>query len=187
MIDIMHETEEVSTESKGGAKAVVFTLILCLIGAVAGGIYYVKTRYQPVTPVVDTQASMSAVKAADTQWAKAPAAHDVETTLSYYADVAYAMPPNQEMASNKSSIRKIWTDRLAKGTDVTWTPGVADISSAGDLVYLEGYYIDTTKPAKGKGAPSLERGKYLSVWKKQADGTWKVVANTWNSDMPAKK
>jgi ketosteroid isomerase-like protein len=33
----------------------------------------------------------------------------------------------------------------------------------------------------------LERGKYLSVWKKQSDGSWKCVADTWNSDLPAKK
>jgi ketosteroid isomerase-like protein len=41
----------------------------------------------------------------------------------------------------------------------------------------------TTKPAKGKkGNPVIDNGKYLAVWKKQADGSWKAEADTWNSD-----
>jgi ketosteroid isomerase-like protein len=31
-----------------------------------------------------------------------------------------------------------------------------------------------------------DRGKYLAVWKKQADGSWKIEADMWNSDLPAK-
>jgi len=29
-----------------------------------------------------------------------------------------------------------------------------------------------------------DRGKFVVVWKKQADGAWKIVADIWNSDMP---
>jgi len=187
MIDIMHPTEQIaSSPSKGVGKVVGFTLLVCLILAVAGGgwAYWVRTHATAVT-VVSPEASMAAVKEADTAWAKAAAAHNVEAVLSYYADGGYVLPPNLDAAPNKSSIRKVWTDLLVKGTEVSWTPGAADISSSGDLVYLEGYYLNTIHGSKGK--TSLERGKYLSVWRKQADGTWKCVADTWNSDMPAKK
>jgi len=37
-----------------------------------------------------------------------------------------------------------------------------------------------TKNKKGK--TTTDGGKYLSVWKKQADGSWKTEANSWNSD-----
>jgi ketosteroid isomerase-like protein len=35
------------------------------------------------------------------------------------------------------------------------------------------------------GKPINDRGKYLAVWKKQPDGTWKCVMDIWNSDLPA--
>ena len=34
------------------------------------------------------------------------------------------------------------------------------------------------------GKPMKDHGKYVEIFKKQADGTWKVVADIWNSDLP---
>ncbi len=184
MIDIMHPSQVTGTESTRSSGVFWVFVAVVVLGALgAGGAFWVKANNKPVN-VVDPQASMAAVKAADTLWAKAAGARDVTTVMSYYADGAYVLPPNQDLATNKSSITKLWTDLLVKGTDVSWTPGAADVSSSGDLVYLEGYYLNTMHPAKGK--TSLERGKYLSVWKKQSDGSWKCVADTWNSDLPKK-
>ena len=33
-------------------------------------------------------------------------------------------------------------------------------------------------------APIEDRGKYLTIWRKQADGSWKVQRGTFNSDLP---
>jgi ketosteroid isomerase-like protein len=41
----------------------------------------------------------------------------------------------------------------------------------------------TVNDAKGK--PVTDRGKFVEIWKKQADGTWKCVVDMWNSDLPA--
>jgi ketosteroid isomerase-like protein len=35
------------------------------------------------------------------------------------------------------------------------------------------------------GKPMTDKGKYLEVWKKQADGTWKCVVDMFNTDLPA--
>jgi ketosteroid isomerase-like protein len=35
------------------------------------------------------------------------------------------------------------------------------------------------------GNPVTVRGKWVGVWKKQADGQWKLVADIGNSDGPA--
>jgi len=184
MIDIMHPTQVAGTESKRSSGVLWVFLTFVLLGAAGwGGTIWYKANNKPAV-VVDPEASMAAVKAADTAWAKSAAARDVTTVMSYYADGAFVLPPNQDLATNKPSIAKVWTDLLVKGRDVTWTPGAADVSSSGDLVYLEGYYLNTTHQAKGKDV--LERGKYLSVWKKQSDGSWKCVADTWNSDLPKK-
>jgi ketosteroid isomerase-like protein len=35
------------------------------------------------------------------------------------------------------------------------------------------------------GGRKQDRGKYLTVWKRQGDGAWKIAADAWSSDLPA--
>ncbi len=58
-----------------------------------------------------------------------------------------------------------------------------EVARSGELAYLNGTYELTMNDASGK--PANDRGKYVEVWKKQADGAWKCVADIWNSDLPA--
>jgi ketosteroid isomerase-like protein len=129
---------------------------------------------------VDPAASVDAVRAADAQWSKAAAANDVEGTIAFYSDDAVVLPPNVAMAMDKGAERKEWADILAPGTNLSWTAGKIESSKSGDLVYDVGIYTLITKAGKGK--VTTDGGKYLAVWKKQADGKWKAVAATWNSD-----
>jgi ketosteroid isomerase-like protein len=85
------------------------------------------------------------------------------------------------MSTNKLSLQKVWSEMLTKDTDLQWTPMWVEASKSGELVYVVGSYTLTTKASKGKPAKA-EHGKYMSVWKKQADGSWKAEASTWNSD-----
>jgi ketosteroid isomerase-like protein len=189
MIDIMHPTEaDVSSNTKQGSKAGV-VIALCLVAlAAAGGGYWVKSHNKPVA-VVTPEQSAAAVKDADTKWSQAAQAHDMATLDSYYADDATVLPANAEMITNKAGASKYWMDHLTKDVDVSWTPMYVESAKDGDMVYVLGSYTMTTKPAKGKGAAATDHGKYLSVWKKQADGSWKAEADTWNSDkaLPAVK
>jgi len=60
----------------------------------------------------------------------------------------------------------------------------ADASKGGDLVYTVGTYTLTMSGPKDK-KPVTDKGKYMTLYKKQADGTWKAVADMINSDLPA--
>jgi ketosteroid isomerase-like protein len=186
MIDIMHGTEQIAgSDEKSIPAGLKATLLVILVAALAaGGWYWVKTHQKPAV-TVDPAVSVAEVKAADTAWSQAAKANDVNAVLGYYADDAFVMPPNQEMATDKPAIRKAWEGLLAKGSQVEWTPGAAESAASGELVYVEGFYMART--AQGKGKSSLDRGKYLSVWRKQPDGKWKAIANMWNSDLPAKR
>jgi len=66
-----------------------------------------------------------------------------------------------------------------KNNRLTWSPVGADISASSDLGYTWGSYEFR---AKGKdGSAKVEHGKYLTVWKKQADGNWKVAVDMGNA------
>ena len=137
---------------------------------------------QPKAP--DTRAVESALKELDAQWSKAAAAKDLDKTVSYYADDAIVLPPNAPAATTKEGIRGVWKDMITNpGYAGGWKATRVEVARSGDLAYLSGTYDLTLNDAKGK--PVKDRGKYVEVWKKQADGTWKTVADIWNSDPPS--
>jgi ketosteroid isomerase-like protein len=138
------------------------------------------------TQALDPKASEAAVRAADVSWSKAAQAHDMSAVYSYYANGAVVLPANSEMSTNKVTLQKVWSQMLTKDTDLSWTPMWVEASKSGELVYVVGSYTLTTKASKGKPASS-EHGKYMSVWKRQADGTWKAEATSWNADAAPKK
>lgn len=186
MIDII-SGKDTDTGSIPGtrkdSKAGFVVVLLCLIALAVGGGYWVRIHSKPAV-AVNTQASEDAVRALDAQWAKAAAAHDVDGTIAFYSDDAVVMPPNSPMVQDKASERKAWAAILVPGADITWTAGKVAAAQSGELVYDVGMYTLITKASKGK-PQTADGGKYLAVWKKQADGSWKAVASTWNSDKPA--
>ena len=134
-------------------------------------------------PPADTRAAdESAIRNLDTQWSKTAAANDLEGVVSYYTDDASMLPPNAPMATGKQAIRAIWSTMLGPGVSVSWQVSKVEAARSGDLAYLMGAYLVTMKDPKGK--PIEDRGKLLEVWKKQADGQWKTVADIFNSDLP---
>jgi ketosteroid isomerase-like protein len=58
-----------------------------------------------------------------------------------------------------------------------------DVAKSGDLGYSQGAYTMTFTDPKTKKVLT-ERGKYVTVFKKQADGSWKAVADIDNEDAP---
>ena len=125
-----------------------------------------------------------ALRDLDAQWSAAAAAKDVDKTVSFYSDDAIVMPPNASAATTKESIRSAWKEMLTTpGAAINWRTTTVEVAKAGDLAYVSGTYEAAMTDANGK--PVKDRGKYVEIFKKQADGTWKVIADIWNSDLPA--
>ncbi len=63
---------------------------------------------------------------------------------------------------------------------LTWTPQGGSLSSAGDMGYTWGHYEGRGKDASGN--PVITTGRYLTIWKKQPDGAWKVSLDASNDE-----
>src|SRR6266576_6162946 len=126
----------------------------------------------------DTQ-SEQAVREADEQWSNAAAAKDLDKTVSFYADNAMVLPPNQPMVTSKTGIRNLWKGFLDSLTDINCKTTRVETAKSGDMGYLIGTYAMTMKEG------TKDTGKYCEVCKKQADGKWKVAADMFSSDLPA--
>jgi ketosteroid isomerase-like protein len=181
MIDISGKPE-----AKGSMGPVAVLCVFLLVAAAAVGGYKVIAANKPAP--INTAVIELTVRSADMEWSKAAGAHNLTAIVSYYGDSAVMLPPNAPMATDAMSIRKQWAAMLTPEVDATWTPGRVEVASAGDLVYDVGTYTAITKATK-KTTGSTDTGKYMSIWKKQADGSWKVTSQMWNSDkaVPAAK
>jgi ketosteroid isomerase-like protein len=125
-----------------------------------------------------------ALRDLDAQWSAAAGAKDLDKTVSFYSDDAVVMPPNAPGATTKEAIRSIWKEVIASpGLVISWKATKVEAAKSGDLACVSGTYEQTTIDASGK--PVTDRGKYVEVWEKQADGKWKCGADIWNSDLPA--
>ncbi len=125
-----------------------------------------------------------AVRDADAAWSKAAGSKDLDKTISYYSADASVLPPNAPAATTKEAIRKIWQDMLASpGFVISWKATKVKVAKSGDLGFVSGTYELTMNDTSGK--PVADKGKYVEVWEKQADGKWKCGTDTWNSDLPA--
>src|SRR6266852_9558072 len=120
-----------------------------------------------------------AVRDADAQWSKAAAAKDLDKTVSFYAEDAVVLPPNDTAKTTKDAIRALWKDLIGSATSVSWTATRVEMAKSGDMACLSGTYELTMNDG------TKDHGKYCEVWEKQVGGTWKCGADIWNSDLPA--
>jgi ketosteroid isomerase-like protein len=68
------------------------------------------------------------------------------------------------------------------GFKLTWEPTKAEFLGEGDVGFAVGRYELHYNGADGK--PQIEKGSYLTTWKKQKDGSWKVVSDIGSPDPP---
>jgi ketosteroid isomerase-like protein len=91
------------------------------------------------------------------------------------------LAPNAPIATGKDAIAKVIADDFAHDT-ITWHANKVGVARSGDLGYTSGTTENSTKDAYGK--TKSDKGKYLTVWKKQANAEWKVLYDMFNSDLP---
>jgi ketosteroid isomerase-like protein len=122
-----------------------------------------------------------ALRDADTQWSAAAETRNLDKTLSYYTADAIVMPPNVASATTREAVRSAWKELLGDSNlIVSWKATKVEVAHSSEIGYVAGTY--EVKDSSSKSAN--DRGKYVEVFKKQADGTWKCVADIWNSDLP---
>lgn len=75
------------------------------------------------------------------------------------------------------AIRALMAPFFADSTaQLVWDPIRAEISEDSDLGYTIGSYR-VIRAGVAEDEPPLSHGMYLTVWRRQADGAWKVAAD----------
>ncbi len=122
---------------------------------------------------------------ADEEFSRVTNERGIEGFASFIADDFYTIRPNSPIIGKKEIVAS-WSDMMRKdNTTPTWKPLLAVVSASGDL----GYTIGTAEFHKtdDSARPVTGTGKYVTVWKKQRDGLWKVILDTGVMDTAASK
>ena len=149
-------------------KIIVVFLTVILLSCQQGG--------GPLSPT-DRDAIQGQVKALE-QAFKDESAEGLKAV--YSADVI-SMPPNANANAGPDKVVEFHT---AEGgpTLVSFSLNSEEIEGNGDVAYSRG-----TWTYKGKVNDSTEvndNGKYLVIFRKQADNSWRLSRETWNSNLP---
>ncbi len=130
--------------------------------------------------LVEVQKSIEEMNA---KLSEAVANGDAEAAAACYTEDAQAFPPNEKMISGRDDIKEFFAAGFAKGfSGLELT--VSEVSGAGDMAYETGTYETTVNPAGQDVVAFTDKGKYIVIWKKGEDGTWRLHRHVWNSNMP---
>lgn len=125
---------------------------------------------------VNVEQEHTALLALDREWSQTT--KEPEKFVSYFADGAAVYPPGMPIVTGGDAIRKTFTEMSkTPGFALSWTPTKADVGAGGDIGYTAGTYEMTM-------GGTTEKGKYVTVWKKQSDDAWKVTDDIFNADAP---
>jgi ketosteroid isomerase-like protein len=134
------------------------------------------------TPAADTGAVTDAIKADEKKWNEDFHAKNMDALLAHYAPDAYAVLPGAPSVTG-DSLRKLYADAVKDANfDVSFSSDKIDVS--GDLAYSRGHFTEKYTDPNTKAAGS-NSGSYITVYKKQSDGSWKVVEDFAAIEPPA--
>jgi ketosteroid isomerase-like protein len=122
-----------------------------------------------------------AILAADAAWLRVYQEKDLAKSVAFCDEQGSMLAPDAPIATGKNAIAKVIADDFAH-ENITWHANKVGVARSGDLGYTSGTTEMNLKDASGKTV--AYKGKYLTVWKRQEDGSWKVLYDMFNSDLP---
>ncbi len=131
----------------------------------------------------DIAADEASIRKTDSDMVAALNARDVDRWLTFFASDAKMMPPGAPPVAGKEAIRKLIAELMTiPNFAVAHHLESVVVSRSGDLAYVSYSFELTVKDAKGQ--PVTERGKDISVYKKESDGSWKLAVDMWSENQP---
>ncbi len=124
---------------------------------------------------VDREAELDAILQADRAWSETPP--NVDDFAAFFTSDGISQGGGAPEARGYDAIRA-----NAPGA-VEWMASEGDVSACGDLGYSIGTFTETESDSAGNTVETT--GKYVTIWKKQEDGSWKVAVDAYSDDGPS--
>jgi len=140
---------------------------------------------QTPAPAPNTHdADVKAMQDSEVQWNQEWASKDAAKIAARYADDAVLMVPGGPPTSGKDAILKSLTGMVADpALSLKFQSSKADAAASGDIGWTQGSYTLTLTDPMSKKVVN-DHGSYVTTYRKQADGSWKAVADIATSEVP---
>ena len=146
-------------------------LLIFIVGIAVGAVGYATVERLQAPPVPD----LEMVKATDIAFSGVSETEGVKEAFVRYAmESVVFLPSGGHPIAGREALAASFDDFPA-GAKLTWVPAGGGIARANDLAYTWGHFTNTF----AEGEPHY--GKYLTIWRRQADGSWRVEADTGNA------
>jgi len=134
----------------------------------------------------DNKAEAEKLMQLSKEWSKAAGSGDIEKTVSYWDEDAILMSAGQPTLKGKHAIRQMVEESFKiPGFHISWEPLSVEISENGDMAYLIERSQVEMKDSTGKTL--MHHNKAVTIWRKQADGSWKNVVDISTPDSTESK
>ena len=129
-------------------------------------------------------ADVQAIKDVETQWNQDFVAKDADKLAAHYTNDAVLMAPGEAATVGMDAIKTALKQMVSDPTiSLKFQASKVDTSSSGDMGYSQGSYTLTLTDPQSKQMIN-DHGSYVTVYRKQADGTWKAVSDIASSGVP---
>ena len=130
---------------------------------------------------VDKKAEGDKIMQLSKEWSQVVATKDIDKIVSYWADDAFVMQEGQPPFKGKQAIRQMVEESFKMpGFSISWQPQSVEVSDSGDMAYMienaQVSFNDST------GRKTIMNNKAVSIWRKQADGSWKNAVDIATAD-----
>ena len=110
-------------------------------------------------------------------FSRALEAGDAAGMAAQYTDDATLIPPNGRLFTGREAIVQFWTPRNPDFRTLEHRLTTDRLEVSGDVATEVGTWYQ--KGQRGDEEPTESSGRYLVVWRRQADGEWKMQFDAW--------
>ncbi len=128
------------------------------------------------------QAVQSAIERTNAQFVEAASRGDMAAVAALYTLDAVLLAPNSPMVRGRQAIQGFFEAMRQQMGIPQLSLDTIQVQESGDVACEVGAYTMKLQPPGGE--PASDRGKYVVVWNRQSDGSWKLAVDIWNTDSP---
>ena len=133
---------------------------------------------------VNMQDEIKAIHKREDEFLAAHSFYDGAKLADFYTDDALLIPPNEPIVHGKKAIAEWYENEFKKAPPIE-NPKVTleDIEICGNMAFIRGDFI-----LKFEGQitdkPIIQNLRFISIWQRQSDDTWKFYCDIWNTNTP---
>ncbi len=115
------------------------------------------------------------------KWIAAFNAGDAAGVAALYSETAMLLPPDAKLVRGRPAVQEVFQSWIDSGMkDISFK--MVELESSENLAYEIGLF-SVNVPADNNQMTNA-KGNYLVVWKREADGVWRLYRDTWNDEPP---